>query len=186
MASVLEKSSRILLRRPTVRDAPEFTRLMRLSRKLHRPWVQPPTDEDGFSTYLERIRKPTHDGFLGCRREDGAIAGIVNLNEIVRGGFQSAYLGYQGVAPHANQGYMTETLDLVLRHAFTEMKLHRLEANIQTGNSASIALLRRCGFVREGFSRRDLTIRGRWRDHERWVILAEEWPSGVGRTTEPL
>jgi ribosomal-protein-alanine N-acetyltransferase len=53
--------------------------------------------------------------------------------------------------------------------------LHRLEANIQPGNRASLRLVRRLGFKREGYSRRYLKIRGRWCDHERWAILAEEW-----------
>jgi ribosomal-protein-alanine N-acetyltransferase len=63
----------------------------------------------------------------------------------------------------------------VIARAFRTLRLHRLEANIQPGNLASIALVRRLGFRREGLSRRYLKIGGRWRDHERWAILAEEW-----------
>ncbi|HEU5459251.1 MAG TPA: GNAT family protein, partial [Pyrinomonadaceae bacterium] len=70
---------------------------------------------------------------------------------------------------------MTEAIALMLRYAFTKLKLHRLEANIQPGNIASIALVKRAGFVKEGFSRRYLKIGGRWRDHERWGVLAEDW-----------
>ena len=112
---------------------------------------------------------------LVCRREDGAIAGVVNLNEIVRGAFHSTYLGYYGFAPHAGQSYMAEGLGLVLRHAFRRMGLHRLEANIQPGNRDSRALVRGLGFRREGFSPRYLKIGGRWRDHERWAIVREAW-----------
>jgi [ribosomal protein S5]-alanine N-acetyltransferase len=101
--------------------------------------------------------------------------GVVNLNEIVRGAFHSAYLGYYGFNPHARQGYMAEGLGLVLRHAFRRVGLHRLEANIQPGNRASRALVRRLGFRREGFSPRYLKIGGRWRDHERWAIVREAW-----------
>jgi ribosomal-protein-alanine N-acetyltransferase len=67
---------------------------------------------------------------------------------------------------------MTEGLTLVTRHAFRELKLHRLEANIQPANIASIALVKRCGFSREGYSPDYLKIRGRWRDHERWALLS--------------
>ena len=63
----------------------------------------------------------------------------------------------------------------MLRHAFDTLRLHRLEANIQPSNQASIALVRRAGFTREGFSRRYPKINGRWRDHERWAILREDW-----------
>jgi ribosomal-protein-alanine N-acetyltransferase len=68
---------------------------------------------------------------------------------------------------------MRDAMLLMLRQARLKLKLHRLEANIQPGNRASIALARSCGFVREGFSRRYLKICGKWRDHERWAILLE-------------
>ena len=87
-------------------------------------------------------RDERYEPGLVCRREDGAIAGFINVNEIVRGLFQSGYLGYAGVAAHAGQGYMREGLELVLARAFTELGLHRLEANIQPANQASIALVR--------------------------------------------
>jgi ribosomal-protein-alanine N-acetyltransferase len=63
----------------------------------------------------------------------------------------------------------------VITHAFNEMKLHRLEANIQPANAASRALVKALEFRREGFSPRYLKINGRWRDHERWAILSEDW-----------
>jgi ribosomal-protein-alanine N-acetyltransferase len=68
---------------------------------------------------------------------------------------------------------MREGLRLVVRHAFGALGLHRLEANIQPKNRASIRLVKRAGFTREGFSPRYLKILGRWRDHERWAITAE-------------
>jgi ribosomal-protein-alanine N-acetyltransferase len=106
---------------------------------------------------------------------DGAILGGINFSEIVRGNFRSAYLGYQIGEPFARRGYMTEALQLALRFAFGRLRLHSVEANIQRGNRASIALVRRAGFRLEGFSRRYLKISGRWRDHERWALLAEDW-----------
>ena len=95
------------------------------------------------------------------------------VSEIVRGNFRSAYLGYYAFAPHQDQGLMTEGLRLVIADAFGRLRLHRLEANVQPGNKASRRLVRRLGFRREGYSPRYLKIRGRWRDHERWALLAD-------------
>jgi ribosomal-protein-alanine N-acetyltransferase len=169
-------ASRVLLRSPTRGDRDAFIAAMRASRKLHRPWLTTaPTTTQEFDELLRRVRDDRYEPMLACRREDGAIVGFFNIGEIVRGSLQSAYVGYGAVAAHAGRGYMTEGMELVLDRAFGELRLHRIEANIQPGNSASIALVRRCGFVHEGFSERYLKISGRWRDHERWAIRAEQW-----------
>lgn len=106
-------------------------------------------------------------------RNSGDIVGVININEVIRGAFQSGSLGYYAFNPYAGKGLMHEGMLLVLKHAFGKLKLHRLEANIQPTNRASIALVKKCGFVREGLSRRLLKVRGRWQDHERWAILSE-------------
>jgi ribosomal-protein-alanine N-acetyltransferase len=168
---------RVELRTPTAADRPEFVFLMRASRAFHRPWATAPTDDERFAAYVADSLRPDFEACLICRVEDGAITGFINLSQIARGPLQSAYVGYAVGKPFAGQGYMREGLELVLRRAFTELRLHRLEANIQPGNAASIALARGAGFQREGFSPRYLKIGGRWRDHERWAILAEEWRS---------
>ena len=104
----------------------------------------------------------------------GQVAGVVNLNEVVAGAFQSAYLGYYGMVALARRGMMTEAVRLAAAHAFGALGLHRLEANIQPGNLRSVALVKRLGFRLEGFSPRYLRIGGEWRDHERWALLADE------------
>jgi ribosomal-protein-alanine N-acetyltransferase len=134
-----------------------------------------PTTSEEFERVLTRVQDDNFEPMFVCRLEDGAIVGFFNISQIVRGPFKSAYLGYAAVAAYAGQGYMSEGLRLVLARAFGELGLHRLEANIQPGNAASIALVRAAGFVREGFSERYLKIGGRWRDHERWAIRAEQW-----------
>ena len=103
------------------------------------------------------------------------MVGSVNLSQIVRGTFQSAYMGYQVFQPFARQRYMTDAMTLVLRVTFVRLRLHRVEANIQPTNAASIALVKRAGFLKEGYSPRYLKIGGRWRDHERWAMTAERW-----------
>jgi len=170
----------IELRAPTARDRAEFIAAMRASRGLHHPWLVAPVSDEAFAGLLRRNRDERFATLLACRRADGAIVGYFNIAEIVRGSFQSAYLSYAAVAAHSRRGYMTQGLELVLRHAFTRLGLHRLEANIQPANAASIALVARCGFVREGLSERYLKVGGRWRDHERWAIRGEQWRARGG------
>ncbi|MDQ6806286.1 MAG: GNAT family N-acetyltransferase [Actinomycetota bacterium] len=153
---------------------------MRASRRLHAGWLTAPSTPAAFEALLERAREESFEPMLVCLVDDGAIAGFFNISQIIRGPLQSAFLGYGAVAEHARRGYMTEGLGLVLRRAFSELGLHRLEANIQPGNDPSIALVTRCGFVREGLSERYLKIGGRWRDHERWAIHAEQWRERLG------
>ena len=97
------------------------------------------------------------------------IVGVININNIVRGSFLSASLGYYSSAKHQGLGYMTEALELVVQFAFEQLGLHRIEANIQPDNRASRNLVQRCGFVLEGESKEFLYINGGWRDHERSV-----------------
>ena len=127
---------------------------------------------------MQRTRRPDFAGLLVRRIDDDAILGAIEISQVVRGAFRSAYLGYQVGAPYARQGYMTEALGLALAYAFGPVGLHRVEANIQPANVPSIALVRRLGFTREGYSRRYLKICGRWRDHERWALLVEDWRAG--------
>jgi ribosomal-protein-alanine N-acetyltransferase len=110
-------------------------------------------------------------------RGSGEMVGVVNISEIVRGAFRSGYLGYYAFTPFERRGLMTEGLSLVVDEAFGGLGLHRLEANVQPDNGASIRLVRRLGFRREGYSPRYLKINGRWRDHERWAILSRRDPS---------
>jgi ribosomal-protein-alanine N-acetyltransferase len=167
--------ARVALRTPTISDQDDFIAAMRASRRLHRPWIYMPETPERYAQYVTRADDPRFAPFIACRVEDGAIVGFLNISEIVRGAFKSAFVGYGGVAGYAGQGYMTEAMRLLLREAFTTLGLHRLEANIQPGNLPSIALARRCGFELEGFSPRYLKIGGRWRDHERWAIRSETW-----------
>ena len=172
--------SRVYIRAPERVDETEFTMLMRASRNFHRPWASAPTDGARFAAYIEDNSRADFEAFLVCRLSDHAIIGFFNISQIARGSLQSAYLGYAAAERYAGQGYMKEGIDLVLAVAFTDLKLHRLEANIQPGNSASIALAQGAGFQREGFSPRYLKISGRWRDHERWALLAEDWRKAHG------
>jgi ribosomal-protein-alanine N-acetyltransferase len=142
------------------------------ARDFHAPWVRPFGDEAGFEAWWAGVEQGRRAAFLV--EAEGALAGVFNLSEIVRGGFLSAYLGYYAYPGFGGQGVMARGLALVLAEAFGALGLHRVEANIQPGNARSIALARRAGFRLEGFSPRYLFIDGAWRDHERWAKLADD------------
>ena len=172
---ILQKGNRTFLRHPVRADAAAFLEMVRDSRRLHRPWIHPPRDEKAFFSYADRAASDRFQGFLICLRETGEIVGVANLSEIVRGVFHSAYLGFYASARFAGRGLMKEGLQLVLRHAFRKLGLHRIEANVQPENARSLALVQALGFRQEGYSPRYLKIGGRWRDHERWALLVEDW-----------
>ena len=147
---------------------------MRASRDHLRPWFFAAETLEAWDELIERSRDESNEVLLAVLREGGAVIGSFHLSQIFRGGFQNAYLGFAAGAPYAGQGYMTEALKLTLRHVFTALRLHRVEANVQPANERSKRLVLRCGFRLEGFSPRYLKIGGRWRDHERYALTAED------------
>ena len=157
-----------------MRRAAAFLAAVRRSRRLHGRWVRPPATREQFQAFVRRARMAQHACHL-VFTSDGELAGVVNISEIVRGTFCSGYLGYYAFAPYAGRGHLRSGLAEVIRLAFRNYKLHRLEANIQPGNHRSIALVKGLGFAHEGYSPRYLKIGGRWRDHERWALTAERW-----------
>jgi ribosomal-protein-alanine N-acetyltransferase len=183
VATLRRRGFRVYLRAPLGTDALAFVAAAKASRRLHGAWVHPPSTSARFAAFVRRYGRfaggdplsATHVGLLVCRCEDDAIVGVFNISEIVRGLFRSGYIGYYAFAPYAGAGYMSEGLELALRFAFRVLKLHRVEANVQPTNRRSLALVRRAGFAREGFSRRYVRIAGRWRDHVRLALLVEDW-----------
>jgi ribosomal-protein-alanine N-acetyltransferase len=164
---------RVGIRRPAPSDREEFLALAQESRAFLSPWIDSPDTDERFDAYLRRAESENEYPALVCDAESRRIVGVINVSCIVRGFFQSAYVGFWIGAPFARRGYMGEALPLLVRYVFEELGLHRLEANIQPGNAASIALVRRCGFNKEGFSPKYLQVFGEWRDHERWAIRAD-------------
>ena len=166
---------RVLIRPASAADEPEFLAAVERSFTFHHPWVQAPGTPQEYRDYLSKHEDSRGVAFCLWLEEPRALVGVVNLSEIVHGCFRSAYLGYYAFVPYAGRGLMKDGLAQVITHAFKVMKLHRLEANIQPRNLRSKALVKTLGFRREGFSPRYLKINGRWRDHERWAILCEDW-----------
>lgn len=171
--------SSIQLNRVIRADAADLIAANSASQHYHLPWVTSFTDQAGFDNWFSGILTGSNVGLIARDVASNHIVGVVNISEIVMGAFRSAYLGYYGMADFARTGLMTEAVRGAVNYAFTELGLHRLEANIQSGNMASIALVRRLGFNQEGFSPRYLRINGEWRDHERWAVLADAGPQTV-------
>jgi [ribosomal protein S5]-alanine N-acetyltransferase len=158
----------VVLRKPKICDLAEIIELYERSVSLHNPWAYAPLDYEAYLTQENR--------YFICAVKNGNIVGTFNISGIVRGYFQSAYLGYEVFHPYQGQGYMSKGILLLLKEAFEELNLHRLEANIQPENFASISLVSRAGFIKEGFSKNYLRVGGlEWKDHERWAILNSSW-----------
>ncbi|MFC7546296.1 GNAT family N-acetyltransferase [Plantactinospora sp. GCM10030261] len=168
----LREDDRVGIRRLDAADRAAFLTAARASTSLHHPWLLAPTTEAEFDATLAACDRRTKEGLLVCDRQTGDLAGWVNINNIIRGRFQCGSLGYGAFLPYAGKGYLRAGLALVIQFAFADLDLHRLEANIQPGNTASINLVRRLGFRHEGFSPDMLFIDGAWRDHERFAILS--------------
>ncbi|HEX3464535.1 MAG TPA: GNAT family N-acetyltransferase [Candidatus Elarobacter sp.] len=160
------------MRRVRRADAEEIVAANRENAAYHAPWITTATDRAAFDLWFARTITGANVSLLARERATNELVGIVNFNEIVMGIFRSAYTGYWGYARTAGRGLMTEALREAIGFAFGELGLHRAEANIQPGNVRSIALARRAGFTKEGFSPAYLFIDGAWRDHERWAIVA--------------
>lgn len=151
----------ILIREPQLSDGPAFLSAVQHSKTMHSPWVKTPQTSQEFHEYFEHYQQPNQKSYLVI--DDINIVGVFNISEIVRGSFQNAYLGFYGIADYAGKGYMSASLKLVLEKVFTELELHRLEANIQPKNTRSIYFVRANGFRKEGYSPRYLKINGNGR-----------------------
>lgn len=174
MRGVLAVGDRVSLVRPRAHDRGEFLAAVQASETLHGAWVFPPNGVAEFNAYLRRGRDADAVAALVRDRATDAIVGVINLNNVIRGGLQQCFVGYYAFAGFEQRALMTDGLRTMVRYAFDELELHRIEANIQPGNTGSKALARRCGFQLEGFSPQYLLVGGLLRDHERWAIINEK------------
>jgi len=155
----------------SIEDRDEFITLAEASVGVHRPWVWVPTTAQGYEEYLAGFDQIRAVGFVVCLRTTGRIVGFVSISRIERASYERGVLGYGAFVPHQGQGYMTEGVRLAVRQGFDRLGLHRLEADIQPGNLASLRLAAKVGLRREGLSPGLIRIDGVWRDHERWAIV---------------
>jgi [ribosomal protein S5]-alanine N-acetyltransferase len=183
LAPVSVRTPRLVLRPLTADDRVAFLRAEEISREFWAPWSPVPEDprpEMLFERQLQRTQSGLDTGKdlrLAAFLEDGRLAALLGLNEIVRGAFQSAYAGWRVAADVVRQGIGTEALEALLDVAFAPPRgagLHRVQANIIPQNAPSLRLAEKVGFRREGFARAYLHIAGEWRDHVMFAKVAEE------------
>jgi ribosomal-protein-alanine N-acetyltransferase len=170
------------------RDAAEWSRL----RQANESWLSPWEPSHGLpwqarhtpAAYRAMRRAVTRRARTGTSlpfavRVEGRLAGQVTLDNVVRGALRSGYLGYWIDREVAGRGMASLAVALVCDHAFGEVGLHRVEADIRPENLPSQRLVERLGFRQEGLLRRYLDIDGDWRDHLAYALLAEDLPGGV-------
>lgn len=164
----------LYLKEPSLDDSEIFIDAMKRSTLLHKNFVTPAKTLSDYQKYVEHYKQPNQNANL-LMTENQELVGVFNISEIVYGCFQSAYLGFFAVTGFERRGLMSRGLKLILTKAFDNLRLHRLEANIQPHNLDSIHLVKANGFRHEGFSPRYLFIDNDWRDHERFAITSEDF-----------
>lgn len=180
------ESDRLFLRMGAAEDVPEIVRYYRDNRAHLAPWDPARPAEFYTEAYWhEQVRRNRHEYqtdqslrlFLFAREAPGRIIGTVNVSAIQRGIFQSCNLGYGLAAEAVGHGYLTEILPAALRYVFEVLQLHRIQANYMPTNERSGALLKRMGFIVEGYARDYLYLDGAWRDH---ILTSLTRPPGNG------
>ncbi|MDB5602282.1 MAG: Ribosomal-protein-S5p-alanine acetyltransferase [Xanthobacteraceae bacterium] len=163
----------VMLRAPQIADYAAWAELREASRDFLVPWEPTwPADDLTRGAFRRRLRRYAEDQrmdlaypFFLFRRDDGLLLGGLTIANVRRGVAQAGSLGYWIGLPYARCGLMTAAVAALIPFAFTTLRLHRLEAACIPTNSASIRLLERSGFEREGYAREYLCIHGAWQDH---------------------
>ena len=176
----------VLLRSPRNADYEAWRELRGRSRAFLTPWEPSWTeDELGRTAYRLRLRRYRLDArqrtsytYFVFDREGSVLMGGLTLGRIQRGVAQTGTLGYWMGQPYAGRGVMSQAVAVVCGFAFDVLGLHRLEAACLPRNGASIRLLEKSGFSREGHLRQYLKIAGVWEDHLLFSLLAEDRAPG--------
>ena len=156
------------------KDELEYLVNYKINKHLLKPWVHVPHNKFAFREYVNEMRTDENKAFVVFNKSNKKMIGIIELRDIYMYDFKNSYIIYFGFSPNLKKGLMKDAVKLVIKLAFKKLKLHRLEANIQPTNLASLALARSCGFNHEGYSPKFIKKNGQWKDHERWAILNEK------------
>ena len=168
---------RVHLERPALSRERDYLDACHRSRSLHRGLVAVAATPADYRDYLERAARPSQESFFVVTAASGQLAGVVNILDIARSAMSTGRLAYFAFVPHAGSGLMLEGVGQVVEVGFRELDLGRLDADIESGNRRSRALVERLGFRRAGAPPLQLKIGSRWREHERWTLSRAEWPS---------
>jgi [ribosomal protein S5]-alanine N-acetyltransferase len=178
------EGGRVILRQPQMSDYSEWAALREKSREFLSPWEPVwPADDLTRGAFRRRLKRYAEDqrsdqaySFLIFRKNDGVLVGGITLSNVRRGVAQAGSIGYWMGAPYARQGLMSMALRALIPFGFTTLRLHRLEAACITTNVASIRLLEKSGFQREGCARQYLCINGMWQDHLLYARIKDDPP----------
>lgn len=181
---LIVECDRVTLRAPQADDFESWAKVRAESRTFLKPWEPTwPKDDLTKAAFRRRLRRYRRDqiadqsyAFFLIAKTTGDVIGGLTLSNVRRGVTQAATLGYWMGAPFAGSGFMTEAVKGIIPVAFDELLLHRLEAACLPSNEASVHLLEKVGFQREGFARGLLKIDGDWRDHLLFATLKEDHP----------
>jgi ribosomal-protein-alanine N-acetyltransferase len=167
-------SARIVARPLTAGDEPAFVVLAVESFEFHRKWIKLPAEPNEFKRYLSKFDGENAFFFVICDAYSDSIVGFVSLSGIECEPYYRGRLGYGIFERYARMGYISAGLEQVIGFAFENLKLHRLEADIQPANIPSKRLVEKIGFTCEGVSRGFIRVNGEWMDHERWALTPDD------------
>lgn len=168
-------SAGVMIRLLDASDEDEFIELAQRSLVFHQRWIVAPKTADAFKRYFEHFDTTADACFVVCKEAGGSIVGFVSLNQVVREPYHCGKLGYGVFVPYVRCGYLRAGVEAVVQHAFADLSLHRLEADIQPHNIPSSNLIGGLGFQFEGISKGYIKINGRFVDHDRWAVTSEMW-----------
>ncbi len=176
------RTENLILRPPSNIDGQNWLNLRNESRDFLEPfepsWVKRPLAKKDYESFLNKRRRQwlndTGYSFLVFHQNDNSLVGNININNVVRGVAQFASVGYWIGEKYASKGYMTESLEAVIRYALTDLKLNKITAACLPENAASRRVLTKLNFSRDGYSKKYLKIAGKWQDHVLYSILYED------------
>lgn len=173
------KSDHIYIRPLRISDAEQSLNLQINNREFFEKYSMTRKEEyytlkgqiNQINSYLDKMKRDETYYFGVFRNEDNLLVGSINLFQLFRDDLQSAFIGYFLDKDNNGKGYASEAVQLIVKYAFNEINLHRIEAGVMPWNKASIRVLEKSGFHTEGISKKNVRINGKWEDHQILAIV---------------